>query len=300
MTTLVTDISLGDLYDTRRVRRRRAEKVFAGICLLLTVTGMVVLGVLLFRIWDQGKEHLTFSFLSRYPSILTPEKAGCKSALYGTGWIISLTVVFAVPVGVAAAIYLQEYARNSRWSRFIHLNIANLAGVPSIVYGILGLAVFIRWMHLGRSVLAGALTLGLLILPVIIIASREALVAVPNSIRLAAFSLGATRWQTVWAHVLPAALPGIFTGIILAVSRALGEAAPLLMIGGLTYITFVPEGPMDAFTALPLQIYNWCDAPQPVFHELAAAGIIVLLGVLLLLNGLAIGIRGWQQRKKTT
>jgi phosphate transport system permease protein len=226
-----------------------------------------------------------------------PENAGCKSALYGSVWIITLTGLFAVPVGVAAAIYLQEYAPKNRLTRLIQVNIANLAGVPSIVYGILGLAVFIRGMYLDRSVIAGALTLSLLILPVIIIASREALAAVPNSIRLAAYSLGATRWQTIGAHVLPAAIPGIMTGVILALSRAIGEAAPLLMIGGLTFITFVPEGPMDAFTAMPLQIFNWTDAPQKEFHQLAAAAIIVLLAVLLTMNAVAVGIRGWQQRR---
>jgi phosphate transport system permease protein len=182
-------------------------------------------------------------------------------------------------------------------SRLIQLNISNLAGVPSIVYGILGLAVFVRWANLGRSVLAGALTLSLLVLPVVIIASREAIAAVPNSIRAAAYALGATRWQTVRHHVLPAALPGILTGVILALSRAIGEAAPLITLGALTYVAFVPQSPRDAFTALPIQVYAWCDDPHPEFRRLAAAGIIVLLGVLLPLNGLAVAIRTWRQRE---
>jgi phosphate transport system permease protein len=201
-------------------------------------------------------------------------------------------------VGVAAAIYLEEYAPDNRFTRLIQVNIANLAGVPSIVYGILGLAVFVRWLRFDRSVLAGALTLSLLIMPVIIIASREALLAVPQSIRHAAYALGATRWQTIRSHVLPAALPGIMTGVILAVSRAVGEAAPLLMIGALTYVAFVPEGPLDAFTALPIQIYDWCDRPQPEFHHLAAAGIIVLLGILLPMNAVAVALRAWHQRRR--
>jgi phosphate transport system permease protein len=199
-------------------------------------------------------------------------------------------------VGVAAAIYLEEYAPKGRLSRFIEVNIANLAGVPSIVYGILGLAIFVRWMAMGRSVLAGSLTMSLLILPIIIIASREAIRAVPGSIRLAAFAVGATRWQTVRDHVLPGALPGILTGVILALSRAIGESAPMIMIGALAYVAFTPKGPMDAFMPLPIQIFNWAARPQQEFHQLAAAGIVVLLGVLLLMNATAVFIRYRSQR----
>jgi phosphate transport system permease protein len=218
-----------------------------------------------------------------------------------------MTALISVPVGVGAAIYLHEFAGTNRFTRFIQLNIANLAGVPSIVYGILGLTLFVRgWqielfgkprdLSFGRSVLAGALTMSLLILPVIIIATREALAAVPQSLRLGAYALGATRWQTVRHHVLPAALPGMMTGVILALSRAIGEAAPLIMLGALTYVAFVPSSPLDAFTALPIQIYYWSDQPQVEFHHLAAAGIIVLLAVLLSMNAVAIAIRTWQQR----
>ena len=205
--------------------------------------------------------------------------------------------IFSIPTGVLAAIYLEEYAPRNRATRFIELNIANLAGVPSIVYGILGLALFVRFMGLERSVVSGALTMGLLILPIIIISSKEAIKAVPSSIRQAAFAVGATRWQVIRAHVLPEAIGGILTGVILSLSRAIGETAPLIMIGALTYIAFVPEGPMDEFTALPIQIFNWTARPQAEFHELASAGIIVLLGVLLTMNALAVYIRFMGSRK---
>jgi phosphate transport system permease protein len=192
---------------------------------------------------------------------------------------------------VLASVYLEEYARPTRLTEFININIANLAGVPSIVYGMLGLAIFVRFFQLERSLLSGALTMSLLILPVIIIAAKEAIRAVPGSLRQAAFAVGATRWQVIRAHVLPSALPGILTGVILAISRAIGETAPLIMIGALTYVAFVPEGPMDEFTALPIQIFNWTSRPQEEFHELASAGIVVLLLVLLMMNALAVYIR---------
>jgi len=288
----------GAAFDPGLIRRRVLGQVFAGACLLMTLLGVVVLTGLLVRVGMEGVPWLSVKFLTHFPSRLTPENSGIKNALYGTIWVIGLTAMFAVPVGIGAAVYLQEYARKTRLTRFIEINIANLAGVPSIVYGILGLAMFIRWMSLGRSVLAGALTLGLLVLPVIIIASREALLAVPRSIREAAFGLGATRWQTVRSHVLPAALPGIMTGLILALSRAIGEAAPLIMIGALSWVASTPDGLRSEFTALPIQIYNWCDEPEEVFQHLAAAGIIVLLGILLPMNAVAVGVRAWQQRRK--
>jgi phosphate transport system permease protein len=287
-----------DLFRPRLKLRRTVGAVFLGVCLCLTLLGVAVLSILLVRIFLQGRPWLSPHFLTSFPKVLTPEKAGIKSAIAGTVWLTGITALVAVPVGVGAAVYLEEYARRNRFTRFIQLNIANLAGVPSIVYGILGLAIFIRWCHLGRSVLAGALTMSLLILPVIVIASREALAAVPNSLRQAAFALGATRWQVIWHHVLPAALPGICTGIILALSRAVGEAAPLLIIGALTYVAFVPRGPLDEFTALPIQIYDWAGRPQQEFHGLAAAGIIVLLAVLLSMNALAVGIRIYHQRRQ--
>jgi len=282
----------------RLQRRRKVGRMFHAACALTSLIGLAFLVVLITRVAWEGLPWLSLKFLTNFPSVLNPPNAGVKSAMWGTMWLIGITAMVSVPVGVAAAIYLEEYAPNNRLTRFIHVNIANLAGVPSIVYGILGLAVFVRWLRFDRSVLSGALTLSLLIMPVIIIATREALLAVPQSFRHAAYALGATRWQTIRAHVLPAALPGIMTGVILAVSRAIGEAAPLLMIGALTYVTFVPEGPRDAFTALPLQIYDWCDRPQQVFHHLAAAGILVLLGILLPMNAVAVAIRAWHQRRK--
>lgn len=279
--------------------RRRVGAVFAFLCFAASLAGVAFLAVLLIFVFREGWALVTTNFLTSFPSVMFPESAGVKSALWGSIWISLTTIVIAVPVGVAASLYLEEYATPSRLTRYIRVNISNLAGVPAIVYGILGLAVFVRTLALGRSVLAGGLTLALLVLPVVIISTREALVAVPQSIRQAAFALGATRWQTVSAHVIPAALPGILTGTILALSRAIGEAAPLMILGALTYIAFVPQSPLDAFTALPLQIYAWIDAPQEEFHKLAAAAIIVLLAVLLPMNAVAIGVRAWRQGKKT-
>ncbi len=286
------------MFRPRVKRRRQIAKLWSIVFFITSFIGGAVLLVLMLRVLSEGWSWLTADFLSNFPSNLNPKIAGIKSALHGTLWLISLTGLISIPLGVGAAIYLEEYAANNRITRFIKLNIANLAGVPSIVYGILGLAMFVRTMSLDRSVISGALTMSLLILPVIIIASREGLAAVPNSVRLAAYALGATRWQVIWSHVLPAALPGIVTGVILAVSRAIGEAAPLLMIGALTYVAFVPEGLTDPFTALPMQIYDWVGRPQEQFHHLAAAGIIVLLSILLSLNAVAVGLRSWQQRKK--
>ena len=272
------------------VRRRRVGSFYQLLFLAATLAGVVLLALLLVQIVREGMGWLDWQFLTSFPSRF-PEQAGIKAALWGTMWLIGLTALFSIPIGLGAAIYLEEYARRGWFNTLIEINIANLAGTPSIVYGILGLAMFVRGLALGRSVLAGALTMSLLILPITIIASREALRAVPNSVRLAAFALGATRWQTIWSHVLPAALPGILTGIILALSRAMGETAPLIMIGALTYVAFTPAGPLDAFTALPIQIFNWSSRPQQEFYSLAAAGIIVLLVVLLTMNAAAILIR---------
>lgn len=270
--------------------RHRKAAVFKGFCLTVTGLAVVILVVLLYQVSVIGLPWLDGQFLSSFPSRF-PEKAGIKSALAGTLWLVSMTAMIAIPVGVLAAVYLEEYARPGRFTEFININIANLAGVPSIVYGILGLAIFVRFFALERSVISGALTMSLLILPVIIIAAKEAIRAVPSSLRQAAYAVGATRWQVVKAHVLPSAMPGILTGIILALSRAIGETAPLIMIGALTYVAFIPEGPMDEFTALPIQIFNWTSRPQQEFHELASAGIIVLLVVLLMMNALAVYIR---------
>ena len=280
----------------RLQRRHRMGRLCRALFRAATWTGVALLALLLAEVARNGVGWLDVQFLTSFPSRF-PERAGIQAALWGTLWLIGLTALISIPVGIGAAIYLEEYARRNWLNTVIEINISNLAGTPSIVYGILGLALFVRGMMLGRSLLAGALTMSLLILPVTIIASREALRAVPSSIRQASFALGATRWQTVWHHVLPAALPGILTSIILALSRAIGETAPLIMIGALTYVAFTPSGPMDAFTALPIQIFNWSSRPQKEFYNLAAAGIIVLLVVLLSLNAAAIWIRYRSQRE---
>lgn len=292
----VADPSVGaraanDLRTSPQLRRRRQiSRGFRRLCFGLTMLGVVFLAALLYQVLRDGLAWVDLDFLRNFPS-RRPERAGIKSAIFGSLWLITMTALFSIPVGVAAALYLEEYAKPSRLRTLIQINIGNLAGVPSIVYGILGLAIFVRTMALGRSVVAGSLTMALLILPVIIIASQEAIRAVPGSLRQAAYGLGATRWQTVRDHVVPSALPGILTGVILALSRAIGETAPLIMVGAFSYVAFVPNGPMDEFTALPIQIYNWAARPQPEFHSLAAAGIIVLLCVLFALNGIAVLIR---------
>lgn len=284
------------VFEPRLESRRLRGRLLAGLCGLMCASTAIVLGVLIISVLMEGVGWISWSLFTRFPSI-DPEASGLKSALFGTLWLVGLTAVISVPVGVGAAVYLEEYAKPSRLKSFIQLNIANLAGVPSIVYGLLGLAAFVRALTLGRSIIAGALTMSLLVLPVIIIASREALVAVPQSLRQAAFALGATKWQSIRAHVLPAAIPGILTGMILALSRAIGEAAPLIIVGAALSVRFIPTSPKDDYTVLPIQIYHWCDQPHVEFHQLAAAGIIVLLCILLPMNGLAIGLRAWHQRR---
>ncbi len=270
--------------------RRAISKLFEFACLGATLASVALLVVLLANVVYHGASRLNWNLLTSFPSRF-PDKAGIKAALWGSVWLISLTTLFAVPVGVGAAVYLEEYGRRNWWQRIVETNISNLAGVPSIVYGILGLGLFVRALAFDRSVLAGSLTMTLVILPIVIISSQEALRAVPSSIRHASYALGATRWQTVWHQVLPAALPGLLTGVVLAISRAMGEAAPLIMIGALTYVAFVPKSPMDPFTALPIQIFNWSSRPQEAFRDVAAAGIIVLLVLLLLMNAAAVILR---------
>ncbi|MEX0911920.1 MAG: phosphate ABC transporter permease PstA [Gemmatimonadota bacterium] len=265
-------------------------QLFRALFLLATCVGLAVLLVLLVDVLRTGAAHVSWDFVTAYPSRFA-ERAGIWAALIGSLWILGFTALFSFPLGIATAIWLEEYAPRGWLTRTIQTNIANLAAVPSIVYGILGLAVFVRWLEMGRSVLAGSLTLTLLILPVMIIAGQEAIRAVPNSIRLASYALGATRWQTVSRQVLPMAMPGILTGTILALSRAVGETAPLIIIGALAFVPFVPNGPLDSFTVLPIQIFNWVSRPQPEFHDIAAAAILVLLGVLLTFNLIAILLR---------
>jgi len=278
-------------------RRRLKGAVFAWMCGLATLVGVVALAVLLGDVLMDGLGRLDIGFLTSFASRF-PERAGVKAALAGSVWILSLTAIIAFPISVAAAIYLEEYTQRGWITTAIQTNIANLAGVPSIVYGILGLALFVRALGFERSVLSGALTLSLLIMPVIIMASQEALRAVPHTIREAAYGLGATRWQVVSRQVLPMAMPGVLTGTILALSRAVGETAPLIMVGAVGFLAFTPKGLTDQFTVLPLQIYNWISRPQEEFRQLAAAGIIVLLLLLLTMNGVAIILRNRAQVRR--
>lgn len=273
-------------------RRQRMGMLLAGVFFLATVFGVLVLLTLLVDVVATGYGWLDAGFLTSYPS-RNPAAAGIKSAIVGSLWMMGLTAIISVPLGVGAAVYLEEYAQQGWFLRLVQVNIANLAGIPSVIYGILGLALFVRFMALGRSLLAGALTMSLLILPIIVISTQEALRSIPQGVREGAFALGATRWQVIRSHVLPMAAPGIFTGIILALSRALGETAPLIMIGALTFIAFLPESVMDAFTVLPIQIFNWTARPQPEFQELAAAAIIVLMVFLFLMNLSAILLRNY-------
>ncbi len=284
------------LENTGHIRKRKLHAwMFERTCAGMTWLSVALLAVLLFHVSKAGFAYLDLEFLANFPHYKA-EQAGIKAALFGTIWLIMTTAAISIPIGVASAVYLEEFSKRNRLHTFIEVNVTNLAGVPSIVYGILGLALFVRGFGLGRSVIAGALTMSLLVLPVIITASREAIRAVPSSIRLAAYAIGASRVQTVWAHVLPAALPGVITGVILALSRAIGETAPLITIGALTYVASVPSGLGDSFTALPIQIFDWASRPQPEWHSLAAAGIIVLLAVLLMMNAVAVFIRQRSQR----
>jgi phosphate transport system permease protein len=280
----------GERFRPAQARRQRVGVIFRWICLASVGFSLLALAMLLIDVAKDGLPWLSWHFLNRYPSRI-PARAGIKSAILGSLWMMGLTAAVSFPLGVGAAIYLEEYAPRGWLTRLLQTNISNLAGVPSIVYGILGLAIFVRFLAFGRSVLAGALTLALLILPVIIISAQEAIKAVPPSLREASYGVGATRWQTIRHHVLPVALPGILTGTILSLSRAIGETAPLIMIGALTFIAFPPESPMDPFTVLPIQIFNWTAKPQADFHDLAAAAILVLLALLLLMNAAAIFLR---------
>ena len=323
-------------FESRLAARHRLGWVFESVCMMSTWFGIGVLVVLLIGVVWQAVGWLDWGFLTSFDS-RHPEQAGVLAGLWGSLWLILFTTMFSVPTGVGAALYLEEYASNSWLKRLIQVNLSNLAGVPSIVYGILGLTVFVRMfglfgsqtkiaevslifvkiqipLPLGRTVIAAALTLSLLILPVVIVAAQEALRAVPASIRQASYALGATQWQTIRHQVLSAATPGILTGVILAVSRAIGETAPLVMIGALTYVAFTPgdiasptdlitnpngivEAPFDTFTALPIQIFNWVSRPKTEYQHVAAAGILVLLAVLLVMNGAAILLRHRFQKR---
>lgn len=277
---------------------RLKDKTFQYFGVFCTFFGLFMLGIFVFDVIRKGVGRISWEFLTNLPSRF-PEKAGIFTALIGTCWILVLTALIAIPLGVAAGLYLEEYGKRNKFAAILEINITNLAGIPSIIYGLLGLEVFGRIMHLGQSVLAGAMTLSLLILPVIIVATRESVRAVPRSLREASLAMGATKWQTIWLQVLPASIGGILTGVILALSRAVGEAAPLIVVGALAYVPFAPSTPMDEFSVLPIQIYNWVSRPQQGFVINSAAAIIVLLCVTFLMNGIAIYFRNrWQKKVK--
>lgn len=274
------------------------DKIFKYFALGCTLIGVIVLAMLLFNVLSSGLSRIDWDFITEGPS-RRAAKAGIFTALVGTLWIMVLTAVIAFPIGISAAIYLEEYAKKSRLANMLEINIANLAGVPSIIYGLLGLELFARALHLGGSLLTGSLTLALLILPIIIVSTRESLKTVPYSIREASYALGATKWETIWRQVLPASVSGIFTGVILALSRAVGETAPLIVIGALTFVPYVPESVMDSFTVLPIQIFNWVSRPQKAFSVNAAAAIIILLSITFIMNGIAVYLRHrWQKKIK--
>ena len=284
--------------DNLKIRKLK-DKVFRYLFFSCIIFCIVFLVLLLFGIIKQGIRWMSFEFLTNFPSKIRPQRAGVYPALLGSLWLVGLVGLITIPVGVGAAIYLEEYSnKKSKLYNFLEVNISNLAGVPAIVYGLLGLALFSRLKGFRGSILAGAVTLSLMVLPVVIVSSREAIKAVPGILREAAYGLGLTRWQMIKAVVLPYASPGIFTGIILSLSRALGEAAPLLVVGAASYVTRIPNGIMSRYTALPIQIYQWSGMPKKEFQELAATGIIVLLVILLSANTLAIVLRNKYQKER--
>jgi len=280
----------------RLISASAKDKIFNVFGMFCTFFALLILVLLFADILIEGLGRINWSFLVNFPS-RHPDQSGIYTALAGMFSLLFFTIIIALPIGIMSAIYLQEYGTKNRFAKIVEINISNLAGVPSIIYGILGLTIFVRAFGLGNSILAAALTLALLIMPVIIVATREAIKAVPDSLREASYGMGATRWQTVSRVVLPASLGGILTGIILSISRAIGETAPLIVVGALAYVPFIPEGPMDQFTSLPIQIYNWTSRPQQGFIVNAAAGIIVLLLFTFLLNGIAIYLRNKWYKK---
>ena len=277
-------------WEPRVSARRAVGEIWRWLLFAATALAIVLLGMLLWSIIEPGWDWLSWHLITDMPS-RKPEIAGMNSGIWGSIWIVIGSAIFSFVVGVGTAIYLEEYAPRNRLTRMIQTNISNLAGVPSIVYGLLGLVFFVQWMNLGRSISAGALTMGLLILPVVVISSQEAVRAVPLGLRQASYALGATKWQTIRHHVLPSAMPGILTGMILSMSRAIGETAPLLVVGASSLVLSRPDGPLSPFTAMPVQIYNWSARPQKEFEHLTAAAIIVLLIVLISMNALAIYLR---------
>lgn len=279
-------------------KNRLKDQLFKYWGIFCTLLGLVLLALFIGSILVDGIQRIDWEFITNLPS-RKAERAGIYTALMGSVWILVFTTLIALPVGIAAAIYLEEYANKSKLSSLLEINISNLAGVPSIIYGLLGLEIFVRVMQMGSSVLAGSFTLALLILPIVIVSTREAIKAVPKSIRDASFALGASKWQTVSKQLLPASSGGILTGIILALSRAVGETAPLVVIGALAYVPFAPKSPMDEFSVLPIQIFNWISRPQHGFEVNAAAAIIILLLITFVMNGIAVYFRNkWQKKLK--
>lgn len=282
----------------KRSAAKVKDKVFKIVALAFTVIALLSLVLLIGDILIKGLARVNWSFLVNLPS-RHAEQAGIFTALAGMVSLLVFTMITAIPIGILSGIYLEEYGKDSWLARFVEVNISNLAGVPSVIYGILGLQLFVRTSGLGNSILAGSLTLALLIMPIIIVSTREAVKAVPDTLRQGALALGATKWQTVYKVVLPASFGGILTGIILSTSRAIGETAPLIVVGALAYVPFMPEGPMDQYTSLPIQIYNWTTRPQAEFLTNAAAGIIVMLAFTFLLNAVAITLRNrWYKKVK--
>ena len=279
-------------------KNRVKDQLFKYWGIFCTIIGLVLLVVFIGDILIDGLLRIDWEFITNLPS-RKPEKSGIYTALMGSIWILFFTTIIAFPMGVAAGIYLEEYSKKNKLAGLLEINISNLAGVPSIIYGLLGLEVFVRIMNLGASVLAGSLTLSLLILPIVIVATREAIKAVPSSVKDASYALGASKWQTIWHQILPASSGGILTGVILALSRAVGETAPLIVVGALAYVPFAPESPMDEFSVLPIQIFNWISRPQHGFIENAAAAIIILLCITFIMNGIAVYFRNkWQKKWK--
>src|ERR671913_448493 len=287
------------VYKSSVSRRHALDRIFTVLVFVAAMVGLVVLAVLLVDIARDGLPRLSWDFLASFPSV-SPQNSGIYPALLGSLWLLGITAAVSVPLGIGAAVYLEEYATDTWLNRLIEVNISNLAGVPSIIYGLLGLGIFVNLLGAvtgGQSIVSGALTLSLLILPVIIIATREALRTIPGAVREGGYALGATRWEVIRSHLLPMALPGALTGTILALSRAIGETAPLIVVGAATYLTFTPSGPQSAYSALPIQIYSWVSQPQPAFQVNAAAGIVILMLVLLLTNSVAIYLRNKYQRR---
>ncbi len=274
------------------------DQAFKALGILFTSFGILILGILIYKIVRVGYSMIDWDFLTSLPS-RKPEEAGIYTAIIGTLDIMLLTIVFAIPIGVGAGIYLEEYSKKSKFSSLLEINISNLAGVPSIIYGLLGLGIFVRFLGFGGSILSGSLTLSLLILPIIIVATREAIKAVSPSLKEASFALGASKWQTIRRVILPSSFGGIITGVILSLSRAIGETAPLIVVGAMAYVPFVPHSLFDTFSVLPMQIYNWTTRPQEGFAIAASAAIIVLLLITFIMNGIAVYLRHkWQKKLK--